>query len=124
MTRGTEFYGRIVYILWTWMQDADVSGFACHYCSGSMKRRWPGWTAKELKQHLSDQDNAKDRELFLKWRDDDINYIRGNGYNSPSSRVGDNNLSKKVLRDKSDLMDLVVFERSWHSVVISRAPQP
>ena len=124
MTRGTEFYGRIVYILWTWMQDADVSGFACHYCSGSMKRRWPGWTAKELKQHLGEQDNAKDRELFLKWRDDDINYIRENGYNSPNSRVGDKNLSRKVLREKSDLMDLVVFERSWHSVVISRAPQP
>ena len=52
---------------------ADVSGFACHYGSGSMKRRWPGWTEKELKQHLGEQDNAKDREVFLKWREDDIN---------------------------------------------------
>ena len=44
-----------------------------------MKRRWPGWTAKELKQHLGELGNAKDRELFLKWREDDINYIRENG---------------------------------------------
>ena len=95
------------------MQDADVSGFDCHYCSGSMKRRWPGWTAKELKQHLGEQDNAKDRELFLKWREDDINYIRENGYNNPNSRVSERNLTKKVLREKSDLMDLVVFERCW-----------
>ena len=56
-----------------------------------MKRRWSGWTAKELKHHLGEQDHAKDRELFLKWRDDDINYIRENGYNSPNSRVGDKN---------------------------------
>ena len=80
--------------------------------------------AKELKQHLSDQDNAQDRVMFLKWRDDDINYIRENGYNNPNSRVGDKNLSRKVLREESDLMDLVVFERSWQSVAISRAPQP
>ena len=48
-----------------------------------MKRRWPGWTAKELKEHFGEQDNAKDREVFLKWREDDINYIRENGYNNP-----------------------------------------
>ena len=78
-----------------------------------MKRRWPGWTAKELKQHLGELDNAKDRELFLKWREDDINYIRENGYNNPNSRVSERNLTKKVLREKSDLMDLVVFERCW-----------
>ena len=88
-----------------------------------MKRRWPGWTAKELKQHLGEPDDAKDRELFLKWREGDINHIRENGYNNPNSRVVDKNLSRMVLREKSDLMDLVVFERSWHSVVISRAPQ-
>lgn len=78
-----------------------------------MKRRWPGWTAKELKQHLGEQDNAKDREVFLKWREEDIKYIRENGYNNPNSRVSERNLTKKVLRDKSDLMDLVVFERCW-----------
>ena len=76
-----------------------------------MKRRWPGWTARELKQHFGEQDNAKDREAFLKWSEDDINYIRENGYNNPNSRVSERNLTKKVLRDKSDLMDLVVFER-------------
>ena len=43
--------------------------------------------------------------------DHDINYIRENGYNSPNSRVGDKDPSKNVLREKSDLMDLVVFER-------------
>ena len=87
------------------MQDADVSGFDCHYCSWSMKRRWPGWTGKELKQHLGEQDNARDREVFLKWREDDIKYIRENGYNNPNSRVSERNLTKKVLREKSDLMD-------------------
>ena len=84
------------------MQDADVSGFACHSCSGSMKRLWPGWTAKELKQHLGEQDNANVCELFLRWREDDINYIRENGYNNPNIRVSERNLTKKVLRDKSD----------------------
>ena len=104
-----------MYILWTWMADgyADVSGFACHYCSGSMKRRWPGWTTRELKQHFGHPDNAKDREVFLKWREEDIKYIRENGYNNPNSRVSERNLTKKVLREKSDLMDLVVFERCW-----------
>ena len=51
--------------------------------------------------------------MFLKWREDDINYIRENGYNNPNSRVSERNLTKKVLREKSDLMDLVVFERCW-----------
>ena len=78
-----------------------------------MKRRWPGWTARALKQHFGEQDNAKDREVFLKWREEDIKYIREHGYNNPNSRVSERNLTKKVLRDKSDLMDLVVFERCW-----------
>ena len=95
------------------MQDADVTSFDGHYCSGAMKRRWQGWTAKELKQHQCEQGNAKDRELFLKWREGDINYIHENGCNKRNSRASERNLTKKVLREKSDLMDIVVFERCW-----------
>ena len=93
------------------MQYADVSGFSCFYRTGSIKRRWPGRTAKALKQHIGEPNNANDRELFLKWRDGDINYILEHGCIPPPhiSRASERNLTTNVLREKFDLMDIVVF---------------
>ena len=61
-TLGPEFY-----ILWANL-DADgisVGGYVDQYCKGTMTRRYPGWTLKEVKAHRRLAKRRTSRNLSL-----------------------------------------------------------